>query len=320
MLIFTEDEIRQCIHMNEDVIEEVESAFLGLASDMTQMPPTMRIDIPDNNGEIVVKTAFISGHEMFALKVSSHFFDNYRLGLSSTGGMMMLMNALNGKPEAIFYDNGYLTNLRTGAAGAIAAKHLANDRIKQVGVIGTGAQARAQLRALKFVRDFDTVYVYGRTRNRIAQFKDEMETALGVAVQVMDRPEYVARSSELLITATPSKEPIVHDDWIGEGMHITAVGADAIHKQELDENILKRADSIICDFIPQSASHGELRAAIEKNQMLSSSKIIELGQIISHQEKGRQSKQEITVADLTGTGAQDTKIALYAYKKLTEEK
>lgn len=320
MLIFTEEEIRECVQMNEEVIEVVKSAFNDLVTKDLQMPPTSRVDIPDNNGEIVIKTAFIPGHEMFALKVSSHFFQNYSMGMSSTGGAMMLINALNGKPEAFFYDNGYLTDLRTGAAGALAAKYLANENIKKVGVIGTGAQARAQLQALKLVRDFKTVFVFGRTGQRISEFKHEIEVSLRVEVKIMETPEEVVKSSELLITATPSKEPIVIDEWIHPGMHITAVGADASHKQELDPKLIQKADRIACDVVSQCTDHGEIGAAMKHNTNLDTSRIIELGRIITTGENKRQSKREITITDLTGTGAQDTKIALFAYKKLTEEK
>lgn len=320
MLIFTEEEIRECVQMNEEVIEVVKSAFNDLVTKDLQMPPTSRVDIPDNNGEIVIKTAFIPGYEMFALKVSSHFFQNYSMGMSSTGGAMMLINALNGKPEAFFYDNGYLTDLRTGAAGALAAKYLANENIKKVGVIGTGAQARAQLQALKLVRDFKTVFVFGRTGQRISEFKYEIEASLRVEVKIMETPEEVVKSSELLITATPSKEPIVIDEWIHPGMHITAVGADASHKQELDPKLIQKADRIACDVFSQCTDHGEIGAAMKHNINLDTSRIIELGRIITTGENKRQSKREITITDLTGTGAQDTKIALFAYKKLTEEK
>lgn len=319
MLIFTENEIRQCVQMNESVIKVVESAFNDLVTKDLQMPPTSRVDVPNNNGEFVIKTAFIPGHEMFALKVSSHFFQNYSMGMSSTGGVMMLMNALNGKPEAFFYDNGYLTDLRTGAAGALAAKYLANENIKEVGVIGTGTQARAQLQALKLVRDFKTVFVYGRTWQRISEFKHEIETSLQVEVKIMETPKDVVKSAELLITATPSKEPIVLSEWIRPGMHITAVGADATYKQELDPEILKKADRIACDKLSQCMEHGEIGATMKHKINLDKPKIIELGHIFENEENKRQSKQEITIADLTGTGAQDTKIALFAYKILTEK-
>lgn len=320
MLIFTEDEIKRCVHIDEEVIEEVESAFTDLQTKNVQMPPIMRIDIPENNGEVDIKTAYIPGYEMFALKVSSGFFNNYKIGLPSTGGLMILINALNGQPEALLYDNGYLTDVRTAAAGAVVAKYMANESIGTVGVIGAGAQARYQLIALKQVRHFEEVNVCGRTPKRLSEFKVEMEKTLGVKVNVLSSPEEVVTRSDLVITTTPSSEPVVQHEWVRDGMHITAMGSDAEHKQELDPYILKKANHYVCDVIAQCERLGELRSALEKNIIDNTDQILELGEITSQRINIRNSTSDITVADLTGTGAQDTKIALYAYRKLTEER
>lgn len=320
MVIFTEEEIRRYVQINEEVIEEVEEAFTDLQLKDVQMPPIMRVDIPENNGEVDIKTAYIPGYEMFALKISSGFFNNYKIGLPSTGGLMVLINALNGQPEALLYDNGYLTDVRTAAAGAVVAKYMANDEIKNVGVIGAGAQARYQLEALSKVRDFNEIFVCGRTPKRLSEFKLEMESKLGVKVNVVKEAEEVVRQSDVVITTTPSSEPVIKNEWLHEGLHITAMGSDAQHKQELDPLILKNADHYICDVIAQCEVLGELRSAIEQNVITNKGAITELGEITSKKQKIRTSSKEITVADLTGTGAQDTKIALYAYKKLTEEK
>src|SRR5690625_1731852 len=191
MLIFTEDEIKRCVQINEEVIEEVEAAFTDLQLKDVQMPPIMRVDIPESNGEVDIKTAYIPGYEMFALKISSGFFDNYKIGLPSTGGLMVLINALNGQPEALLYDNGYLTDVRTAAAGAVVAKYMANETIHTVGVIGAGAQARYQLMALKQVRHFTEVNVCGRTPKRLSEFKMEMEELLDVKINILEEAEEV---------------------------------------------------------------------------------------------------------------------------------
>ena len=162
--------------------------------------------------------------------------------------------------------------------------------------------------------------VCGRTPKRLSEFKLEMENTLGVKVNILEEAEAVVKSSDLLITTTPSSEPVVRHEWIPEGMHITAMGSDAEHKQELDPYILKNADHYVCDVIAQCKVLGELRSALEQNVLENTEQIIELGEVTANRKKLRTSKSDVTVADLTGTGAQDTKIALYAYKKLTEEK
>src|SRR5690625_3072312 len=184
MQIFKEDEIRERVKINQTVIREIESAFTDLYTKDVQMPPIMRIDIPENNGEVDVKTAYIPGHDSFALKVSSGFFNNYKLGIPSTGGLMFLISAVHGQPEAVLYDNGYLTDVRTAAAGAVAADYLANETIDVVGVIGAGAQARYQLEALKLVRDFQHVHIYSKTKKRVLEFQKEVEEALDITVTI----------------------------------------------------------------------------------------------------------------------------------------
>src|SRR5690625_4100390 len=319
VLIFTEEEIREYVKINKESIDEIEAAFTDLKTKDVQMPPIMRVDIPEYNGEVDIKSAFIPGYEMFALKVSSGFFNNYQLGLPSTGGLMFLINALNGQPEALLYDNGYLTDVRTAAAGAVAAKHMANESVETVGVIGAGAQARYQLNALKHVRNFNEVNVFSRTQRRILEFKEEIEATLQVKVNILDSAELVVKNSELVITTTPATEPVIKHEWLHPGIHITAMGSDAEHKQELDSHILKNADVLVCDVISQCEVLGELRSAIE-HKLIKTDRIKELGELTTGKYKGRQTRDDITVADLTGTGAQDTKIALYAYKKLTEKK
>src|SRR5690625_3165066 len=186
MQIFKEDEIRERVKINQTVIREIESAFTDLYTKDVQMPPIMRVDIPENNGEVDVKSAYIPGYDRFALKVSSGFFDNYKLGLPSTGGLMFLISAVNGQPEVLLHDNGYLTDIRTAAAGAVAADYLANETIRVVGVIGAGAQARYQLEALKTVRDFQHVCVFSKTKERVKELKKDMEEMLGITVTIKD--------------------------------------------------------------------------------------------------------------------------------------
>jgi len=319
MKLFSEEEIRKHVVINKEMIDEVAGAFSDLTEKDVRMPPIMRVDIPENNGEMDVKTAYIPGHDMFALKVSTGFFNNDKLGLPSTGGLMMLINATNGQPEAMLLDNGYLTDVRTAAAGAISAEHFAKKDIKAVGVIGAGAQARYQLEALKEVRNFSNVFVHSITEKRLIEFKEYVESELDLKVTIASEPKDVVINSDVVITTTPATEPIIQADWLHPGLHITAMGSDAEHKQELDPNILKNADLYICDVQKQCAVLGELRPAIEQGFFSEKDKILELGEITSGLKQGRQTEKQVTVMDLTGTGAQDTRIALYAYKKLTEK-
>lgn len=318
MYIFTEPELKQYIQLNLEAINIVEEGFTKLANNQVEMPPIMRIDLHDHNGEVDVKTAYVKEKDMFAIKISSGFFNNYQLGLPSGNGMMILMSTQTGVPQAILLDNGYLTEVRTAAAGAIASKYLSKKHVTTVGVIGAGSQARFQVRALKLVRDFSKVLVYARSTNRAKKYAQDMSLELGVEVKVVDSAEVVVRNSDTVITTTPATEPIIKAEWLHPGLHITAMGSDAEHKQELEAKVLARADKLVCDKKEQCARLGELHHALNQRIVTDNSPIIELGQLTSKEVRGRENDEQITVCDLTGTGVQDTAIALFAYNEMVK--
>ncbi|WP_071396244.1 cyclodeaminase [Bacillus tuaregi] len=320
MKIYAEKDIRSFIKLNKEVIPIIEDAFMQLVTNQVVMPPIMRIDVKENNGEVDVKSAYIPNKDFFAIKVSSGFFDNYKLGLPSANGWMMLISTKTGEPKAFLLDNGYLTEVRTAAAGAIAAKYLAKEEVKTVGVIGTGAQARYQMKALKLVRDYKEILVYGRSEANVQKFKEEMEAALNITVIPASSPEQVVRGSEMVVTTTPAKSPIIQSEWLHPGLHITAMGSDAEDKQELDGAVIAKADKYVCDSKSQCIRLGELHHALREGKMNKENHITELGDIIAGKASGRTNEHEVTVCDLTGTGVQDTAIALYAYQMLESAK
>ncbi|GAB1798314.1 MULTISPECIES: cyclodeaminase [Priestia] len=318
MYIFTEPELKQYIQLNLEAINIVEEGFTKLANNQVEMPPIMRIDLHDQNGEVDVKTAYVKEKDMFAIKISSGFFNNYQLGLPSGNGMMILISTQTGVPQAILLDNGYLTEVRTAAAGAIASKYLSKEHVTTVGVIGAGSQARFQVRALKLVRDFGKVLVYARSTDRAKKYAQDMSLELGIEVKVVDSAEAVVRNSDTVITTTPATEPIIKAEWLHPGLHITAMGSDAEHKQELEAKVLARADKLVCDKKEQCARLGELHHAFNQRIVTDNTPIIELGQLTSKEVRGRENDEQITICDLTGTGVQDTAIALFAYSEMVK--
>lgn len=318
MLIFTEKDLKNYVQMNEEAIAIVEQGFTKLVNHEVEMPPIMRVDVHDQNGEVDIKTAYVKGKDMFAIKVSSGFFNNYKVGLPSGNGLMMLISSQTGIPQAILLDNGYLTEVRTAAAGAIASKYLSKEKIETVGVIGAGSQARFQVRVLKLVRDFKKVLVYTRSTERAEKYAKEMAEELGIEVEAAKSAEQVVRSSEIVVTTTPAKEPIIKAEWLHPGLHITAMGSDAEQKQELEAEVLARADKLVCDTKSQCARLGELHHALDHGVLTLDSPIIEIGQLTSRKIAGRDNDDQITVCDLTGTGVQDTVIALFAYNEMVK--
>ena len=317
--VLTESELRQCVGMDVEAIEAISDAFAALAQGKATLPPIVRVDIPEHRGEVDVKTAYLRGRDSFAIKIASGFLDNYRLGLPTGSGMMVIVSARTGVPEAVLLDNGYLTDVRTGAAGAVAADYLAREEIETVGVIGSGTQARFQIIALKQVRDFRRLLVYGIMTEQVEQYVSEMSALLGIEVVQAEDAESVVRNSDVVVTTTPSREPFLEAGWLHPGLHITAMGADSEHKQELHAAVLGQADLLVCDSKVQCFRVGELHHGLEAAVISQNDPIVELGDLTSGLHPGRTSDEEITICDLTGVGVQDTAIALLAYRKATEK-
>jgi ornithine cyclodeaminase len=301
--------------MNEEAVNAVALGFTRLVEGKVSLPPIIRVDVEVNQGEVDIKTAYIEGLDHFAIKIASGFFGNPAIGLPYGSGMMVLMSAKTGFLEAVLLDNGYLTDLRTGIAGAIAAQHLAPSQITTAGVIGSGVQARYQIRGLKMYRDFERLLVYGIIPEEVERYASEMIQELGVEVVISDSPEEVFRQSQFVATTTPSREPYAKAEWVHPGMHITAMGADGEHKQELFADVLGKADRIVCDRKSQCFKLGELHHALKAGVISEDDDIIEIGELTAGSRPGRGDDQEITVCDLTGVGVQDTTIAVLTYQK-----
>ncbi|WP_077622715.1 cyclodeaminase [Sediminibacillus massiliensis] len=316
MIVFTETEIREYVKQSNRLLSSIEDGFSRLHFNQVTMPPIMRIDFPENHGEIDVKSAYVKGMDKFAVKMSTGFFLNDRLGLPSGNGLMILFSSETGIPQAALLDNGYLTHLRTAAAGAVAAKYLAKNTIKTVGVIGTGSQARYQIESLKLVRSFDRLLVYGRSADKVEQYINEMGELFEGEIVGCDAEE-VVRNSDLVITTTPAESPVIQADWLHPGLHITAMGSDAEHKNEVEPAAFPKVDTIVCDSKTQCLRLGELHHA---RDVIRESEITELGALTSGWEKGRKREEEITICDLTGTGIQDTMVADFAFETLVKRK
>lgn len=315
--VLGEAEIRGCVGMDHDAMAAVAEGFTRLAEGRAFAPPVVCMLFPEHNGEVDIKTASIEGLDSFAVKVASGFFDNPRKGLPYGGGMMILMSAETGFLQALLADNGYLTDLRTGLAGAIAAAHLAPQTVTTAGVIGSGTQARYQIRGLKLVRDFARLVVYGVINDEVQRYAEEMERELGVTVTVAATPESVVRESEFVVTTTPAREPYLEAQWLQPGVHVTCMGADMEDKQELQADCFGLADVVACDRISQCRVIGELHHALDAGA-IDETEVVEVGELTGGRRPGRRSDDQITICDLTGVGVQDTAIARLAYARATE--
>ena len=313
-LVLNSSEIKKCVHLNGQLIPIIEDAFKSLALGKTTMPPILRLDIEKYHGESDVKAAYIDGLDSYAIKVASGFFNNPNLGLPSSNGLMILLDSKTGMLKSVLLDKGYLTDVRTAIAGAIAAKHLSNPESSNVGIIGAGIQAKMQLEALLLVRNIKTAYIWSRDSKKTNTFVKNIKDKINIKIIACESPEQTVNLSEILITCTPSKSPIIKSEWLKKGLHITAMGSDAEMKNELDPKIIKDCDYYIPDSQSQTSILGELNHAIKAGLVSAEKKYNELGSVIINSNLGRRNINDVTVADLTGTGVQDTAIARHTYK------
>lgn len=313
--IVTEAELRDVVKLDITMVNVIEKAFAALASGKVVMPPILSMDLPQVNGEVDVKTAFVPGFDGFAIKVSPGFFDNPKFGLPSLNGLMMYFSAKTGLVEAVFLDNGYLTDIRTAAAGAVAARHLAPAEVRTAGVIGTGAQARLQIQAAHLVRPFERALVHGRDPIKAEACAKDIHDMLGIHVDITGDAESLVRQSQLVIATTPARSPVLMAEWLHPGLHITAMGSDQTGKNEIDPEALAGCDLYVADRLSQCEISGELEAALAKG-LSPKEPLTELSDIISGKHPGRGDQESITIADLTGTGVQDTAIASHVFANI----
>jgi ornithine cyclodeaminase len=276
------------------------------------MPPIMRMDFHDANGEVDSKTDYVPGLDSFAVKISTGFFEHTKLGLPTCNGLMVLLSAKTGLVEAVLLDNGYLTDLRTAAAGGVAASHLSRADARCAAILGTGAHSRLQLQALTLVRPIETARIWGRNSAAAAATASEMTATLGIPVSTAASAAEAIAGADIIVTTTPSAEPLLQAAWLEPGQHVTAMGSDAEHKNEIDPAAILRADLYVADSLAQTRRLGELRPAIATGLIAADASYPELGEIIAGA-PGRTAPGQITICDLTGTGVQDTAIATLAF-------
>jgi len=307
--ILSESEIRRLVKLDLNAVSCVEQAFGALAGGGVVMPPVLSLDIAEFNGEVDVKTAYVPGLDSFAIKMSPGFFDNPKLGLPSLNGLMVEFCARTGIVKTLLLDNGYLTAVRTAAAGAVAAKYLSRKEATHVAVFGSGEQARLQLQALLLVRPISSACYWSRDFSNAKHTAREMSRLTGIDITAEPDPSIAARGADIIVCCTPAKSPIIKADWLKPGQHITAMGSDAENKNELQPQIISQSDLYVPDSLAQTRCLGELHHALDAGLVNKDDEFAELGAIISGKAAGRTQDNFITIADLTGTGVQDTAIA-----------
>lgn len=309
--VLHENTLRAVVGFSDKALAAVEHSFAAYSGNLSVMPTPMDFDLPRQRAEIHIKGAYIEGIGQIAIKCASGFYGNPELGLPVGGGLIFTIDAHTGRPSALLLDNGYLTDLRTALAGAVAAKWLAPREIRTVGVVGTGVQARLQVQALALVRQFQQVIVWGRREASVARYVQELEATLDLQVSPEKSADKVVEQCDLVVTTTAARQALISETSLHSGMHITAIGADLPGKQEFSPACVLKADVVVCDSRKQAFISGELQHAVTQG-LINAADVIELGELVLGKSFGRTSDKQITFCDLTGLGVQDTAIAAFA--------
>ncbi|MCB9098058.1 MAG: hypothetical protein H6632_00855 [Anaerolineales bacterium] len=315
LLLINEDELRQTITIAE-AIRAVKHAFLASAEGLMNMPGSFSLHLPDVRGKVNVEGTYFSQSPYYVVKIDSRFQKNPNINLPAENGVLLVFDALTGFPAAIMVDNGYVTNIKVGAAGALAADYLANRDIRKAAVIGANKQAFIQLKSLTIVRQIESVWVWDASPLKADNYVRHMVEDHDLNIRIAPSPQAAVEQADLVIAAAESKQPVVKAAWLKPGVHITSTALDHQPvKRNLEPEIWRRADFIVVDSLKQCLQFGELyhaqRAGIIRSRDLQG----DLSDLISGQIQGRTQVDQITLADITGLGSHDTALATLALEK-----
>ncbi len=289
-----------------DARRAVSDALVALAKGRAVLPDELAMVV--DGGELHVKGGYLLGSEHLSVKVASGFPGNARLGLPVNDGFSVVLDAATGALAAVLLDHGWLTELRTGAAGAVAADLLARPDATSVALIGAGAQAWFQLEALLEVRPVRTVRIWNRTVARAAALAQWLREDQGLDAAAVDTVWEAVREADIVVTTTASRQPLLDAEWLRAGTHVTAMGADFPDKQELSVDVLARADLVVADHVASCARVGELHHALDAGA-IDITAVVELADLAAGTATGRTHRDDITVVDQCGLGVYDAALA-----------
>jgi alanine dehydrogenase len=305
--VISEGDVESLLSM-KDAIYLVEKAYSELDDSKSVIFPAVREEISDHKGIFGVKSSYLSERKYVGLKAGGFWLNNAAKGKKNHQSTMVLFDAESGEPVCLLSAN-FLTGIRTGAAGAVAAKYLARKDSKVVGLIGTGTQSRTQLEGLLHQFQIEKVAIFNNNRSENNANKLAKEImARGIAVDICRSPEEMTEQADIIVTTTPSYSPVLKTSLVTSGTHINAFGSDTKGKRELD--IDKKPDKLICDLWEQCSIMGESQFGISRNDLYA-----EIGEIVNGKKKGRENDKEITLFDSTGLSVLDLETAAFIYEK-----
>jgi ornithine cyclodeaminase/alanine dehydrogenase len=318
-LLLKKEEVRRLISMKE-VIGAVEEAYKAFNSDQVVQPDYIGIDLHPPRGDIDFKLGYYKGNEIISMKASSGGFPNNptTYGVPSGMGTILLFDARTCALICVM-DGSLITGFRTGASGAVSVKALARKNSKKITSIGTGNQARMQIRAITEIMKIEEIHAWDHTPDSLAKYKEDIEHEFGIPVVMANSKKEAVEQADILITTTRGKGALVEADWVKPGTHIVAIGTDAKGKQELDPEIFRNA-KVVVDSIMQCSEKGETQHPLNKNIIAKDGIHGEIGEVLLGKKPGRESDEEVTIFDSTGMAIQDNTTATKIYRNAIESK
>lgn len=299
----------------EEAIPAVENAFRTYSKRKVQSGLVGHLRFDDPSGDIHIKSAHLHGHHVFVVKIAGSFYENPKRGLPSSSGLMLVFDSQTGQPVCLLEDEGYLTDLRTALAGTIAARLIAPSGPYTLGIVGTGTQARMHAEWVPSLVEVDQVLIWGRTMEKAKGMADDLRQ-MGRTAHIAETLEVLCERCNLVVTTTPSRQPLITGDMMRAGMRIVAIGTDAVQKSEIAREALLMADLILVDSQDQCFAYGDTASIVRHTQFQPAS-IMEIGAALDCPPGIISDPRAIVIADLTGLGALDAAIAELAFDRLS---
>ncbi|MFQ5762339.1 MAG: ornithine cyclodeaminase family protein [Candidatus Bathyarchaeia archaeon] len=312
-LIVSRDEMKGLVTMPE-VISLVEQAFRAHGRGAYIMDPKVHIIMSKYNGEWEAMPSYLGEPESSACKwVAIREKNRENFGLPTIMSTIVYTHPETGFPLMIC-DGTYHTNMRTGASAAVSAKWLARKNAKTIGLVGAGAVAVGVVRAINALGKFEEVRVWSRRKKNADAFVKRLRDQVELKLEAVSDVKRAVEDADIVVTATLATTPVVKDEWIREGTHITALGADMEGKQELEGKLLKRS-RIFVDDLDQCIRDGEINTPLKKGDISVASITATIGEVICGKKPGRLSDKDITIFDSTGIALQDAAVITLEYKR-----
>ena len=316
MLVLSEQQVQSLIEIDE-LIAALSQAHIQYSTGKAVMPVRLVVPLVDIQGRITSMPGYLNEDKALGMKVVTYFQDNPQRNLPAILATIMLFSAETGKMIAVM-DGAYITAIRTACASALATQALANPETATLGILGAGVQARAHVQALTLVRKISRIMIYSPSATSAASLKGEMENKAGIAIEVAKSAEAVVRASDLLVTVTTAKEPIIKAQWLKPGVHINAVGSHRPDSREIDGATLARAKVVVDSRAAMLAECGDILLALKEKSVDDNVIYGEIGEVLAGAKPGRRSADEITLYKSVGTAIQDVAAAHLVYDKALE--